>query len=277
MSLHSLLLPQRLTEIVDIGACSTDDLPPYKPMLDAGLCRVTGFEPHPESFEQLMQTRGPQEHYFPFVVGDGKRHNLTLYPGRRRGMSSLFEVDPAIFALFPEFIACTKSPEMIEVQTQKLDDITEIQSLDYLKIDIQGGELAVFQSGKARLANAVVVQTEVSFITIYKGQPTFAEVDFELRGQGFLPHCFPSVLKWPIYPNIWRPLNQLLEADIVYVRDFIRCSMNDEQLKHLALIAHHCYRSFDLALHCIMLLERRGVLSGAQKAYRSSVASMFGN
>ncbi|MEZ0349479.1 hypothetical protein [Mycobacterium sp. pR1184] len=33
--------------------------------------------------------------------------------------------------------------------------------------------------------------------------------------------------------------------------------MSDEQLKHLALIAHCCYRSFDLALRCVLLLERR--------------------
>ncbi|WP_202900034.1 hypothetical protein [Acidovorax sp. JHL-9] len=44
--------------------------------------------------------------------------------------------------------------------------------------------------------------------------------------------------------------------------------MSDEQLTHLALVAHHCYGSFDLALHCVMLLEKRGALpSGAQTDY----------
>ena len=43
-------------------------------------------------------------------------------------------------------------------------------------------------------------------------------------------------------PN--RAVNQLLEADLVYVRDFTHPElMDDEQLKHLALIAHHCYQS----------------------------------
>jgi hypothetical protein len=64
-------------------------------------------------------------------------------------------------------------------------------------------------------------------------------------------------------------MNQLLESDIVYVRDFSRPELiRDEQLKHLALIAHHCYRSFDLALRCVMLLEQRQVLkTGAQQQY----------
>ena len=43
-------------------------------------------------------------------------------------------------------------------------------------------------------------------------------------------------------------MNQLLEADVVYVRDFtFPDKMSSEQLKHLALIAHHCYGSYDLA------------------------------
>src|SRR5690606_19709200 len=106
-----------------------------------------------------------------------------------------------------------------------LDDVEEIEQLDFLKIDIQGGELAVFQSGKTKLAQAVAVQVEVSFITLYKDQPGMGEIDIELRAQGFVPHCFAAVKKWPISPcvvnnNPRQALNQLLEADIVYVRDF---------------------------------------------------------
>lgn len=37
-----ILQPQRLTEVVDIGANPIDGDPPYKPMLAAGLCKVTG-------------------------------------------------------------------------------------------------------------------------------------------------------------------------------------------------------------------------------------------
>jgi hypothetical protein len=63
------------------------------------------------------------------------------------------------------------------------------------------------------------------------------------------------------------PLNQLLEADIVYVRDFARSDlMNDEQLKHLALVAHHCYQSFDLTLRCVAQLEARGAIPAASQS-----------
>jgi hypothetical protein len=77
-----------------------------------------------------------------------------------------------------------------------------------------------------------------------------------------------------INDNPRQALNQLLEADLVYARNFSTPEeMSDEQLRHLALIAHHCYRSIDLALRCVMLLEQSGALTfGAQKAYLASLA-----
>ncbi|PQP54937.1 FkbM family methyltransferase, partial [Mycolicibacterium austroafricanum] len=80
--------------------------------------------------------------------------------------------------------------ERIPLSTHRLDDISEIEHLDFLKIDIQGGELAVFQNGRTKLADAVAIQTEVSFVTLYRDQPTMGDVDVEMRSQGFVPHCF---------------------------------------------------------------------------------------
>jgi hypothetical protein len=95
-----------------------------------------------------------------------------------------------------------------------------------------------------------------------------------LRGLGFVPHCFTASKRATIAPCVVNgdprlALNQLLEADVVYVRDFTRAEgLSSEQLKHLALLAHHCYRSWDLALRCIMFLEQRGaVAEGTQRHY----------
>ena len=158
--------------------------------------------------------------------------------------------------------------------TKRLDDISEIKNLDFLKIDVQGSELSVFRSGRHKLAEAIVIQTEVSFLPLYEHQPLFAEIDLELRSQGFIPHTFAAVKRWAIAPLMinsdpYQGLNQLLEADVVYVRDFSRAEvLTDEQLKHLALISHHCYRSFDLTLRCVLILEQRGSLKkGSHEHY----------
>ena len=160
------------------------------------------------------------------------------------------------------------------IQTWRLDDLDEVNDIDFLKIDIQGGELAVFVHGREKLKNAVVIQMELQFVNLYEGQPSFGQVDQELRAQGFIPHAFAALKKWPISPlqfggDPTRPLNQLLEADLVYVRDFVHSDgMSDDQLKHLCLIAHACYGSFDLAGHCVALLEqRKAMAAGALQHY----------
>lgn len=274
---RDLLAPQRLTDVVDVGANPIDGAPPYTPMLAAGLCRVTGFEPQQEALLELQRRKGPYERYLPYAVGDGDAHTLNIC--RASGMTSLFEPDPDTLSLFEVLEPLGDVIERVVLPTRELDDISEIEHLDFLKIDIQGGELAVFEKGRGKLADAVAIQTEVSFVTLYKDQPSLGDVDQELRSQGFIPHCFAAVKHWPIAPYVVnneprRALNQLLEADLVYVRDFARPdSLSEEQLKHLALIAHCCYGSFDLALRCVMLLEQRGaVQGGAQQRYLQLVS-----
>jgi FkbM family methyltransferase len=275
---RDLLQIDRPTEVVDIGANPIDGDPPYKPLLEAGLARITGFEPQPEAYAALIAAPRPNERYLPHAIGDGAEH--TLHICRGSGMTSLYRPDTATLDLFEALAPLAEVLERVNLPTRRLDDVDEIERIDFLKIDVQGGELDVFRHGRRKLADAVVVQTEVSFMTLYEDQPPLGAIDLELRDQGFVPHCFAGVKLWPISPcriggDPRRPLNQLLEADIVYVRDFAHPDrMSDDQLKHLALIAHHCYASVDLALRCLLLLERRGALpAGSRRAYLGLVAA----
>lgn len=267
--LRDILSPSRLTHIVDVGASRSCGDWPYTVMLNAGLCHLTGFEPGPEALLELQRTRGPNESYLPYALGDGTPQTLQVCPPPG-GMTRLLEPDPTTQGLFTLFDPFGKVIERLPIQTHRLDDIGEIEHLDLLKIDIQGGKLAVFQNGREKLAEAVAVQTEVSFITLYRDQPRFGDVDLELRSQGFVPHCIPNAVKrWVIGDFVVggspsRPLNQILETDIVYVRDFFDPdAMTAEQLKHLAMISHHCYGSFDLAFRCVQLLQARGAVGPA--------------
>lgn len=234
----------RVTEIVDIGANPIDGQPPYAGMLAAGHCRVTGFEPQPEALKGLESCKGPNERYLPFVIGDGKEH--TLHIAAASGMTSLLAPDESAYEMFPEFREWGKVVSTETVQTMRLDDIRLIETIDFLKIDAQGSELMVFQHGEKKLARTVAVQTEMSYVTLYKNQPTYGDVDLELRRQGFMPHCFAALKTWP------RSSPQLLEADVVYIRN--PATLDAEQLWHLARIAKHCYDSRDLASRCLALM-----------------------
>lgn len=262
-ALSALLRPARLTEVVDIGANPIDGDPPYKGMMLAKLCRVTGFDPHPAAIAELARRKSAQETYLPYAVGDGEAHTLNICRGI--GFASLLQPDEKTLTHFPNFAELGRVIERLPLQTRRLDDIAEITAIDLLKIDIQGGELAVFEHGRNKLAKAVALQTEVSFVPLYKNQPVFGDIDQELRRLGFVPHAFAAINKRMIAPMLGpdpaAAINQLVEADVVYVRNFIEAeAMESEQLKHLALIAHHCYGSFDLALNCIHHLAARGAI-----------------
>ncbi|TAI62292.1 FkbM family methyltransferase [Bradyrhizobium sp. Leo170] len=261
--LSALLAPERLTAVVDIGANPVGADPPYKTMLERRLCRLYGFEPQRAALAELNARKSELETYLPYVVGNGEQARLRECFAS--GMTSLLEPDPHMLKHFPGFIEWGRVVADSRMATRKLDDVCEIEAMDFLKIDVQGSELAIFQNGRRRLAEAAVIQTEVSFVPLYKKQPVFGEIDLELRGQGFIPHAlteFNRRMIWPLHgTDPFAAIHQLVEADAVYVRDFTRPdTMSDEQLRHLALVAHHCYGSHDLAAICIQHLIHRKTL-----------------
>jgi FkbM family methyltransferase len=259
--LRDLVRCSRPTSILDIGANPIDGDSPYKQMLEYGLCMVTGFEPQQLALAMLERRKGPLERYRPEVVADGREHRLKIT--QSSGMTSLLTPDHNQLRLFNGFPEWGSVVEEHDVQTHRLDDL-DIDEFDLLKIDVQGSELMVFQHGRDRLSNAVAIHTEVSLVPLYHGQPTFGDVDGELRSQGFMPHSMPDVKRWAIAPtvfdnNIYTAGNQVLEADVVYIRDLAHPElMTSEQLSHLAMIAFHIYGSVDLAVYCIIELRQRG-------------------
>lgn len=266
-ALSAILFPARLTQVVDIGANPIDGDPPYKAMLEKGLCAVTGFEPQPSALARLNEKKSANENYLPYALGDGAERMLNIC--ELEGMTSLLTPDPIHLALFNRFPQWGAVASRAAVATRKLDDIAEIGGMDFLKIDVQGAEREVMSHGRAKLAVTVAVQLEVSFVSLYYKQPSIGDMDLFMRSLGFLPHCFADVKVWPLAPTLVSGkenvgLRQLLEADLVYVRDFTHAAnLSPEQWKQLALIAHHCYGSYDLAVRCINMLIERGALPAA--------------
>jgi FkbM family methyltransferase len=151
--LVDLLRPERLTTIVDIGANPIDSLPPYKLLLDQGRCRVFGFEPQTEALDALDAKKSDRERYLTDVVGDGKAGLLRIC--RATGMTSLFVPDQQILRNFPGFNEWGQVIKEVPVKTRRLDDISEIEVIDFLRMDAQGAELSILQNGHERLKSAV--------------------------------------------------------------------------------------------------------------------------
>ena len=266
-------LDERL-EVVDVGANPIDGDPPYLPLLESGLANVTGFEPQAAALERLTQSAGPNERYLPYVIADGAEHTLHLCASD--GFTSLLTPDPAQLALLTDFPRLAEITSTETVQTARLDDVLELPRLDLLKMDVQGGELAVIEGGSRLLGEAVAIQTEVGFHRLYAGGPTFADIDLALRSHGFVPQGFVSTRTWPMAPVQWTDAmqtsaRQLVEADVLYVLDPVRLDLIEApRLKRLALIAHGGYAAAGVSLRCLLELTSRGDLpQGTAEAYRA--------
>lgn len=237
--------------VVDIGANPIDGDPPYKKLLQKKQVKLVGFEPQTDALNTLLRTKGPNETYLPYAVGDGRA--ATLYVCQASGMTSTLKPNAALLNHFQGYPDWAKVRQEIPLTTVRLDDINEIDHIDWLKIDIQGGELAVFRHGEQKLKDALVIQTEVNFIPLYENQPLFAEIDQWMREHGFMLHTLleqrirlfaPYVLKGQIHQGI----NQLTTADAVYIRDINQLhKLSKTQREKLALILDDAYGSKDLA------------------------------
>ena len=264
--------------IMDVGANPMNFDAPYKPLLDAGLCKVIGFEPQKEAFDKLQNQKSPQETYINVAVGDGQPH--VFYEYAADGLQSLYKLDPKAKTVIEflndpdEGMYQTLSADLIE--TRRIDDMDEILRIDFLKIDIQGGELAVFQNARQKLLDTIAIQTEMRFCRIYEDEPLFGEVDIELNKQGFEMHSLferPNRFRIP-HSQMEMTSNhcakQLLDTDFIYVRGLRALDKVETlKLKKLAVLADGVFESYDLALYCIDLLVQNGnAPEGLAQKYR---------
>jgi FkbM family methyltransferase len=269
-SVEGLVGLQTRLEVMDIGAACIAEVPIYKRLMDRGLAHLHAFEGDERQVAKIKQTYGEHVTVYPVFLFDGSKQTVYI-AAEASGMTSL--LPPRIqaqkfFNGFEKF-GQVLSTELLD--THRLDDVPGVPCVDFLKMDIQGAELTVLKNGGSVLQQCVAIQLEVSFVALYESQPTFGEVDMWMRSKGFMPHCFLDVKRWSIAPtirnnNFRSPFNQLLEADIVYIRDPLTASSwSDEQLRKLILIAHDCFASTDLAIFLLLELERRYPSKAAYK------------
>ena len=254
-SLTDLLKVESPIDVVDIGANPIEGDPPYKPLLDLGLAHVIGFEPNPLALDSLNAKKSQNETYIPGVVYDGNEQELKVCMSQ--GMTSLLEPNSELLSYFFGFPEWGKVKARLSVPTLRLDDVTEIKNIDYLKIDIQGAELKVFQNGTERLRDCLVIHTEVEFLPMYEDQPLFSEVELFLRELGFILHRFFPLESRAVEPLVINGdknigLGQLFWADAIFIKDFTKFNkLGSQSLKKMALILHEIYGSYDIALRAL--------------------------
>jgi FkbM family methyltransferase len=261
--------------LMDVGAAAISEIPIYRSLMDLNMGKLHAFDGDRRQIAGLVSTYGDQVSIFSDFLFDGTERDLYVADALT-GMTSLLRPSDRALKFFNGFEQFGEVRAVERVKTRRLDDIPELPLLDFVKLDIQGAELTVLKNGLTKLRDCLAVQLEVSFVCLYESQPSFGELDLWMRSQGYLPHCFLHVKRWSIAPTIFDgdfriPGNQLLESDIVYIRNPLALEeLSSLQLAKFAALSHYCFNSSDLCVRILLELVRRGELDGkVQEDYYS--------
>lgn len=251
--------------IMDIGASALTETPIYKALIEKKIAQLTAFDGDERQIKQIKETYGSDfVKVFNHFLFDGKKHKV-YFCDPVSGMTSIFKPKTNALNFFNGFSEFGKVEHIEEIQTMRLDDVDNLEAPDFLKMDVQGAELGIIKNGAEVLKHCLAMQLEVSYFALYEDQPSFGEVDVYLRKIGFVPHRFLQVKRWSIAPTIFNnnfrvPGNQLLESDIIYVRDPLKLNaLTEIQLKKLVILSHFSFKSYDFCARLIIELERRGI------------------
>ena len=148
------------------------------------------------------------------------------------------------------------------VKTVSLDRFihdNDIDSIDFVKIDIQGAELDVFKGGVKALQNVVLIVSEVEFISLYVDQPLFGDVCHYLADKGMMFHKFLTLAGRSIRPVIIQNnpnfATQHMWSDAVFIKDIQKLNtLSSDSLLKLGILGY-MYGSPDLTFHCFQIYD----------------------
>lgn len=217
--------------------------------------RVLAFEVDKDLCEKLNRTSRPDIKFFANALGRTEE-TRTFYETRHPMCCSLYKPNEKLISLYNNFeVAYLKSAGSVD--TISLDHFARqnhIESVDFIKIDIQGAELDVFQGGRNVLNQIVAMVCEVEFIPHYIDQPLFGDVCSFLSKGNIMFHKFLGLAGRALSPividNNPNIATQHIWSDAVFIKDILKISeLSPRKLLKLAMLAQ-LYGSPDLTYHC---------------------------
>lgn len=256
-TLHNVsrLLGDQTLTLLDIGSAGGVE-PRWKQITH--LTSYIGFEPDSRSNLDTSEA-GKYFASYSLIPAAVWKHDgeLSIQLCRKPQVSSHFQPNTAFLGKFPR-------PERFDVvdstsvNASRLDSLN-IEKCDFIKLDIQGGELAALQGGEEVLRKTFGLEVEVEFLDVYQGQPLFGEVCAYLAAQGFEFIDFTNLCRWD--RRVRTGFGQCIFGDALFLKspERIRQELNkgilslSDAKRYLAILA--LYRRVDLMLACQKLFE----------------------
>lgn len=223
--------------------------------------KIYGFEPIQAEYAKLvaMYKSSQKHHVYNLAVAD-KTGRIPFFLSKHVGTSSTFQV----------FEGMTK----IEVDAIKLDDFVksyEALPPDFIKIDVEGGELPALRSGHDMMeSHTLCIVSEYAFWRMNENETRFSQLDSYLSENGFI--LFDLTINNANFSNVGGKKGKLRTGDALYIKDFkwlhetvLADFSNDELRVKLLKLVLICYRYLyvDYALEIVDYGHRVGILDDA--------------
>ena len=228
--------------LIDVGAAG-DIIPRWKRI--EKYLTYHGFEPDKRSRDKLLKKGNNCKSY---IIHDkivsNKLSEKKIYLCKDPQNSSTYKPNKLVYKFFP-FPERFEIKKEIFIKTTTLDNIN-LASSDFIKLDIQGGELEALKGSEKTLRKTLGLEVEVEFVEIYKNQPLFDKIFKFLESKEFVFIDFPRIVRWE-RDNLYSSLGQMTWADALFLRtpEYIVEKYNDETVLKKYIVICIIYNKFD--------------------------------
>ncbi len=250
--------------LVDIGALPIGNSKPrfHKILEYFPSSEIIGFEIEKEVCDQMNSKAAKGIKYFPFALGENNEKR-KLYITENPMCTSLYKPNENLVKLYHELQYMNLKKET-EVETITLDSFVDkysIDTIDFIKIDVQGAELDIFKGSTKLLNNVLKIVCEVEFIPLYHDQPLFGDITKFLSQYNFMFNKFLGLSGRTLKPLIANKnktvASQHMWTDAIFVQHINKTqNLNDEKLLKLSVLAA-IYNSLDLTFFYLSLYDKR--------------------
>ena len=150
--------------------------------------KILGFDPDAKECQRLVrQLKNSNISYYPYALWQNIGYK-NFYMMSNLPSSSFFKPNYKFWERFPDEVNL-KIKKIVKVQTTTLDSFTKMSKIpyvDFMKLDIEGAELAALKGAKKLLQESIIgVTCEIAFDQLLENGPIFNEIDAYLKSFGF--------------------------------------------------------------------------------------------
>jgi FkbM family methyltransferase len=236
----SELLGDEGLSIVDLGAAGGIE-PRWSKI--SNYLEYYGFEPDARTIQKKPKNKFKTYNVIPNLISN-KSMDSALNISREEGKSSIYKPNLEFLSRFPSS-SRFEIVDSLKLRTSTLDESINTE-IDFIKLDIQGGELNALKGAEKLLGNVLGIETEVEFKDLYKSQPLFGDVDNFLSMNNFEFIDFTNLRRWE--RNRLGEYGQCVFGDALYLRtpeNIFEDKISEIRFKkYLAIL--YLYNRFDL-------------------------------